>query len=511
MSQKINLHFARVRDAVTKGSPSDLMRLKTVWGDLLACVQPIALGGSDVIYQWQLMVASDAIPEATQILIKAIDRDTSGQSSVLAVVFLNLCAKIGGVTVSRLDEADADATESFLNEISEIGPGLVRTWWRKFRHLAGRWFNEDSLLANISAFLSFCDTCSRHFRNRGRYRSFALEQALLADADLHDFVLFAAIFVNITKHTAPPILFAFTTAATTQPIPKQRLLDLPITRQQIRLKPFALSTRLQRVLEMDHEDVDQIKVFHMMIRLVLRFSEDDFFLRYLRQGDLAKGMTISFWSLFTTCTSQYDKEELSWGIFKMISVLSPDNRITEIGAYVGTLLSECDFLSVIQKVIVFSTTSFKGPAEPWKWVEKLLRCNLKALRPVLRRDFIGMLDYLRTVTTPQGQEFLRFWTELAIAAGVSEQELRDDLERRRKVAANGLTGCSWYKCPLYAEECALETFVCTGCRMAMYCGLGCQERDWKEGMHVTKCNTSVIHIPSTTSVYFESCTDMTLH
>lgn len=102
--------------------------------------------------------------------------------------------------------------------------------------------------------------------------------------------------------------------------------------------------------------------------------------------------------------------------------------------------------------------------------------NVEALRPPLRRDFLRLLDYLTEVQTATGRQLLRWWRELGQAAGISEEELRDELLREQRAESNGLVGCSWLKCMRYELEDGEVAFMCAGCRKAMYCGLSCQDR-----------------------------------
>lgn len=116
------------------------------------------------------------------------------------------------------------------------------------------------------------------------------------------------------------------------------------------------------------------------------------------------------------------------------------------------------------------------PLDKWKPIIKLLTYNPDALRSPLRRDFLRMLRYLRTVKTTQGQFLLDMWLQLGAAAKISEAELKEEVERERKAARGGLVGCSWYKCAMYEQESAKDTFMCAGCLKATYCGPNCQDR-----------------------------------
>lgn len=123
-----------------------------------------------------------------------------------------------------------------------------------------------------------------------------------------------------------------------------------------------------------------------------------------------------------------------------------------------------------------TTPVVREPLDNWKPIIKLLAYNPDALVPPLRRDFLRMLDYLRTVKTTQGEDLLKMWLQLGSIAKLSESVLREELNRERKAARGGLVGCSWYKCAMYEQESARDTFLCAGCFKATYCGPNCQDR-----------------------------------
>ncbi|KAG9037794.1 hypothetical protein FRB95_004080 [Tulasnella sp. JGI-2019a] len=129
----------------------------------------------------------------------------------------------------------------------------------------------------------------------------------------------------------------------------------------------------------------------------------------------------------------------------------------------------------------------EDPVKIWEAIGKLLLLNVDALGPPLRRDFLHIVDYLRTIGTPQSRDLLGWWRHLGALAGLSEEILRDEVARERNAARRGLVGCSWLKCALYEQETTEEMFFCVGCSKAMYCGQSYQDRDWKEDDHRTKC------------------------
>lgn len=115
------------------------------------------------------------------------------------------------------------------------------------------------------------------------------------------------------------------------------------------------------------------------------------------------------------------------------------------------------------------------PGKTWNNLGRLLMYDLDALRLPLLRDFVHMLEYLRTVETSKGKHILDMWLQLGSATGVAE-ELRKEHDRKRTTVQAGLVGCSWIRCPMYDQDDVEDIFMCGGCHMAMYCGLSCQDR-----------------------------------
>lgn len=88
MSHILNRNYSRVRDVVLTGSSSDLSRMKPAWDDLLNCLQPPTsfrgdISDRDPVHQWRMILSSDAIPGAIQLLREAIARDTIVSESAL--------------------------------------------------------------------------------------------------------------------------------------------------------------------------------------------------------------------------------------------------------------------------------------------------------------------------------------------------------------------------------------------------------------------------------------------
>lgn len=95
---------------------------------------------------------------------------------------------------------------------------------------------------------------------------------------------------------------------------------------------------------------------------------------------------------------------------------------------------------------------------------------------------------------------LRSWRAFGEAIGIDEGAYRKKDAEHRQIVADGLVGCSWFKCPLYRTE--LESLgrsplTCSRCKLvsghfprspsllsesfalllqAQYCGFNCQRR-----------------------------------
>lgn len=82
----------------------------------------------------------------------------------------------------------------------------------------------------------------------------------------------------------------------------------------------------------------------------------------------------------------------------------------------------------------------------WEPIEHILLSSPAILRLHLRRDFLSMLEYLRSVDTETGKYLCSLWLRVGDAVGISEQQLRDEAEQERTLARDDLVGCSWLKC-----------------------------------------------------------------
>ncbi|KAG9008347.1 hypothetical protein FRB94_013393 [Tulasnella sp. JGI-2019a] len=88
MSQVINTRLGRMKDALSENTP-DALQLKGLWQDLLVCIDAPTDDGVD---QWIKLSSSGIVTSAINLLMTAIDRDSTGVSGVYAVELANRCA-----------------------------------------------------------------------------------------------------------------------------------------------------------------------------------------------------------------------------------------------------------------------------------------------------------------------------------------------------------------------------------------------------------------------------------
>lgn len=140
------------------------------------------------------------------------------------------------------------------------------------------------------------------------------------------------------------------------------------------------------------------------------------------------------------------------------------------------------------------------------------KAALAALEGPLRRDFLQVLDHPRSLSKdwPSGaRQSLLWWEELGSGIGITESELRAQMETERRESSKArVAGCSWSRCIHFKRESdAMVLLECAGCHRSSYCGLLCQSRrvfrsgpslrytltsdgsrDWEEGGHRDKCD-----------------------
>ncbi|KAG8880792.1 hypothetical protein FRB97_000457 [Tulasnella sp. 331] len=489
----MNEKFTLVSEAITNlDSPAtldDTVHYLPLW---LALRESCTPTGKNVADMWLAMASSKVVPGVIELLKKTIDRDSAGELSSFASNFTASCAVVASEALTHLNATQKAVARSFHRDLAAMAPEIISTWWKKIRHLKASWVQDGAFSSHCSGFLSI-------FRMGTYYGNTAIEsteymsRSLSAHMDLHDYILFAGIFLERTDENGSDLLFAIERATTTR-VPQNRLANLPSVKVQLESKPLALSARLAEILEV----ASGPERFEIVIHAVTNLSPTH--INFLKQGDLAYALAASFWKIFAGSPRRAEKDRTTYDTLLIIRYYmllrffaylhrSDANDRAEM----ARLFSQCDLLSLVEKVMMLQTTSLsRQPLENWNQINKLLTHNPDALRPPLRRDFLRMLDYLRTVKTAPGEYLLDMWLQLAGTAMISEAELREELVRERKAARGGLVGCSWYKCAMYEQESARDTFLCARCHKAVYCGPNCQDRDWKEGGHKAKCKASVM-------------------
>lgn len=116
-------------------------------------------------------------------------------------------------------------------------------------------------------------------------------------------------------------------------------------------------------------------------------------------------------------------------------------------------------------------------------VTRRLLCQSQiALEPPLRRDFLHVLDYLRSIPpddqTEATGEIIQWWQALGASVGITEGELRAELVAgMEKTTTSEASGCSWARCVRFQQDGDRHVFFqCAQCQKAMYCGSLCQRR-----------------------------------
>lgn len=175
------------------------------------------------------------------------------------------------------------------------------------------------------------------------------------------------------------------------------------------------------------------------------------------------------------------------------------------------LLTKHDYLSLVQKLFNFALTQpdrrellqTHAPVQLLKNHRNILRvCPAGALREPdtwerfrrnlmlapdilkvhLRRDYLHFLNCIRQraiVSDPDlRQQVLKWWQDLAAAVDISEDALLAEANaERRKVVGDLSSGCSWFKCVIFEQDCdPALLFQCAGCHKSRYCGELCQGR-----------------------------------
>lgn len=125
------------------------------------------------------------------------------------------------------------------------------------------------------------------------------------------------------------------------------------------------------------------------------------------------------------------------------------------------------------------------PEEAWNDVLLLLCQARNEFTQTLRRDYLNLLDHLRTRAeeTEIAEQrniimaMITIWERFADATGTEEAELRADALAGSERDAGSHIGCGWVKCPMFElDDPAFVQLRCAGCGKTRYCGLECQKR-----------------------------------
>ncbi|KAG8982388.1 hypothetical protein FRB93_008144 [Tulasnella sp. JGI-2019a] len=488
MSHRIKASFESVQDAIDRSPPSGLIVPVILWNILHDSVMSQSPEDAGSPNKWRTLWASGVVPRILRLFETVVDRDNTGISCSWVVEFTNQCTQTARFTASvpQLNQSERTAADTFLQNITNATHGLVERWWRRFRHLTPGWVRDGRAMANIGGFIVFFQVFGAH-ELTGRTESYS--------ADIHDFLLFSGTFLDVRGTTEAGfrgVVFALHLAVIMGDKQPHRLPGLMTIRINLESKPLALAEQFQALLSRDGIE----PIFSIITTCISWFMRDGqfFFHPFLTQKSLARAILSSYWSAFAKSPQDPNKNRTTLITLRLISQFSDPESLTGSAkdqAYLSSLLSEGDLLCLVQKMMILLCSthivSLGVAAYLWDPLWPLLLHSLDALRPPLTRDFLFILDYLRGIDTEKSREFLEIWLELGSAAGISEDELRNEDSREREALQGDLIGCGWIKCPWYEQEFVKDTFLCAGCQKVAYCELSCQERDWKEGDHQAKC------------------------
>lgn len=169
-----------------------------------------------------------------------------------------------------------------------------------------------------------------------------------------------------------------------------------------------------------------------------------------------------------------------------------------------TLFERCDFLNLIEKVAFLIATGHLSKClinvraaslvnvsehegihvimRDLQRVNNLTLRNPAAFKHALRRDFLRILDYLRTSQAKSLEEViavLKWWMEVGASVGLSEAALRHEAisKSNRTTKKAAAVGCIWHRCFRFEQDDgSAPLFACTGCGKARYCSVACQDR-----------------------------------
>ncbi|KAG8915562.1 hypothetical protein FRC01_003618 [Tulasnella sp. 417] len=106
-------------------------------------------------------------------------------------------------------------------------------------------------------------------------------------------------------------------------------------------------------------------------------------------------------------------------------------------------------------------------------------------------ELLGLLEFAKVISrNPPTGAPIRLWKAFCQDGklNIKAHEKNEARERARRVKPKG---CSWNKCPMYRTGGLerREVLWCRDCKLVVYCGNFCQEKDW-EGRHKKKCDVA---------------------
>lgn len=139
-------------------------------------------------------------------------------------------------------------------------------------------------------------------------------------------------------------------------------------------------------------------------------------------------------------------------------------RFTVLGAKTISAYMSGDPFFLLDQLVECFSVSVESQSPELKMLMSVARTKLEAIWPQTTTHLHG----LEIAHKNDAKAVVERWNMLGNKARLS-------------VFLNPLLGCSWYKCPLYAEKTEKKMARCVRCWKVQYCSKTCQRGDWSEG------------------------------
>ncbi|KAG9002554.1 hypothetical protein FRB94_005808 [Tulasnella sp. JGI-2019a] len=498
----LKLVLGRLKLAIVRRSRGD-HDIATPWTFLHR-----ALDGDMSFDHWMGILDSKCIPEMVENLTpKTIRYEPAAASRSIACLYM--CHAVGSYALKQ-SEYDLDGHEQRTTEALELiedsFPSLLVEWWTRYRHLVPLWLDTG-------LYMPFCMSAMVMFRAAANRRdppstSTYREMALTVYPTIRDALVTYALLApcrteeeryDVVGNCSSPLDL-------TARIPSDEEKEMPTVHLLLRRTPDLLYQRVKLLLgDYARQDFPAVMVFIRWLGL-----HSDLHASLATGGDLTGPLISSFWGMCQLPPENFSRcfrDCAARMVLKAVLLLLLESG-QRCAVQCTRLLNKLDFLSLIEKVAwltaanpsvvedisAYEITAYEITPGVWSKLRNLLIGSREALLPPLRRDFLCLLDHLRTLIGDQTKTLeniessIEWWEDLGKEVGVTECDLRSELCHDHEEVIGVAIGCSWFKCMMYEQECdPTGMFRCAGCSRAMYCGIVCQSRDWDEGNHQSTC------------------------